>query len=262
MELKSKTFVGRCVVMLLLVGSIEICRGQEPPATPAPAADAAASTPTTPANAPAARNSNFFMFVFKASPVLFFIIAAMSVYLGSTIIKGFMVFQVENMIPPATVGSLDGMLKEKKYKEAYESLKADPSVFATAVRTGVEHLSGGWDSAMDSMLTVVEDSKIKFEHKISPVAVFGQLGPMIGLFGTVIGMIMAFMELSSGGQPKPAELANSIAIALCATLEGLFLALPAIWFYAVLKNKVHRLIFDIESVSESYLRRFAQALKK
>jgi biopolymer transport protein ExbB len=75
-------------------------------------------------------------------------------------------------------------------------------------------------------------------------------------------MILAFMSLSTGEQVKSAKLASEIAIALCATLEGLTLALPAIWFYAVLKNMVHRLVFELESVAESYLRRFSQAVKK
>lgn len=252
------------VAVILLAGAYTNGIAQEP-ATPAPAAPAAApASPATPAamqEMPVVRKS-FLRFVFDASPVLFFIILAMSIYLVAVIIKGFLSFQVEILIPPALASSLDGMLKEKKYKEAYEALKGNPSVFANALKTGVENLSNGWDPAMDAMLTVVEDTKIQFEHKISPVAVFGQLGPMIGLFGTVVGMILAFMSISSGGQPKPAELAAEIAIALCATLEGLTLALPAIWFYAVLKNKVHRLIFDLETISESYLRRFAQAVKK
>lgn len=236
------------------------------PAAEAPAAEAKEGAAAAPAGegvteSPAQQKS-FLRFVFDASPVLFIIIVGMSIYLISTIISGFMALRVKNIIPPPIVEQLNERLKEKQYREAFELLRNDTSLFSRALRAGIEQLSGGWDAAMDSMLTVVEDAKIRYEHSISPVAVFGQLGPMIGLFGTVVGMILAFMSISTGGQPKPSELAAEIAIALCATMEGLTLALPAIWFYAVLKNKVHRLIFDVETLAETYLRRFSQAVKK
>ena len=248
---------------------------EEPVAEPAAAAPAEGA-PAAPAGeakegaAPAGEgvtesppaSKSFLRFVFDASPVLFIIIVAMSIYLISTIISGFMALRVKNVIPPPIVEQLNERLKEKQFREAFELLRGDSSLFSRSLRAGIEQLSGGWDSAMDSLLTVIEDSKIRYEHSISPVAVFGQLGPMIGLFGTVVGMILAFMSISTGGQPKPSELAAEIAIALCATMEGLTLALPAIWFYAVLKNKVHRLIFDVETLAETYLRRFAQAVKK
>jgi len=130
----------------------------------------------------------------------------------------------------------------------------------------VAHTYSGYENrakkSLDAMLATIEDEKIRIEHQVSPVAVFGQLGPMIGLFGTVVGMILAFMTLSAGGQPKASKLAGEIAIALCATMEGLVLALPGIWFYAILKNKVQRIIFDVESTTENFLRRFYSGMKK
>lgn len=225
-------------------------------------AAASGESPTPSTQGGEAKRENFLVFVFWASPVLFFIILGMSIFLGYCIINGFLILQIEKIIPVPLASRLEQLVKDKQYKEAYEALKTDGSVFAKALRTGVEQVSQGWDYAMDSMLGTIEDWKISVEHRISPIAVFGQLGPMIGLFGTVIGMILAFMSISSGVQVQPERLAREIGIALCATMEGLILALPAIWFYAVLKNKVQRLVFDIESLGETYLRKFAAVTKK
>jgi biopolymer transport protein ExbB len=208
------------------------------------------------------KEQSFLAFVFWAQPFLFFIILLMSIFLGYCIINGFLLLQIEKVIPVPVATRLEQHVKDKQYKEAYEAIKTDGSLFSKALRSGIEQLSQGWEQAMDTMLGTIEDWKISIEHRITPIAVFGQLGPMIGLFGTVYGMIRAFMTLSAGGQPKPSVLAGEIAIALVATMEGLVLALPAIWFYAVLKNKVQRLVFDVENLSETYLRKFAAVTKK
>lgn len=240
-----------------------------PPVTPSPPAEAPApgvSPGGTPAPAEAeeevAAPQSFLSFVFNASPFLFVLILLMSIYLGTVIVDGFVVLRLAKVIPPDVLTKTDALLNEKKYKEAYEFLKADPSLFAKSVAAGVERLAQGMDRAMESFVAAIEDGKLRYEHKISPVSTFGQLGPMIGLFGTVIGMILAFMTISSGEQVKTAKLAGEIAIALCATMEGLVLALPSIFFYAVLKNRLQRLIFDCEFLGERYLWKFAAGLKK
>lgn len=205
---------------------------------------------------------NFLVYCFRASPVFFIIMALMSAWLGTVIFSSFSTLRLPKIIPPATVANLDALLGEKKFKEAYEVLKGDNSLFARSLTTGVERLSHGFDRAMEALIGVAEDGKMEMEHRISPIATIAALAPMMGLLGTVLGMIFAFQQIAAGGQPKPAELAESIGLSLVTTLEGIVVALPALFFFALFKNRVARIAFEVESTCESYLWRFSSALKK
>jgi biopolymer transport protein ExbB len=80
---------------------------------------------------------------------------------------------------------------------------------------------------------------------------------MVGLFGTVDGMISSFSVIAAGGAtPKASELAEGISTALFTTLVGLAIAIPAIAAYNILKNRVSRLVLEVGIVSEDLLSRF------
>lgn len=205
---------------------------------------------------------NFFIYMYKASPEFFIIMGLVSIFLGYLIVNSFLAYQLPNYVPPELTKKLDGLLGEQRFKDAYEAVRTSPSPFGRAVAAGVERLSHGFDRAMDALVVVAEDSKMEAEHKISLISVIGQLGPLLGLLGTVLGMIDAFQRIAQGGQPRPAEIAEAIGLALVSTLEGICVALPAIFFFAWFRNKIARLTFEVESLGEAYLWRFSTALKK
>ena len=95
------------------------------------------------------------------------------------------------------------------------------------------------------------------EHRLSYLALIGSIAPMIGLMGTVYGMIMSFEKIAqSTVSPKPAELAEGISTALFTTLEGLTVAIPAMIFYSILRNRVARFVLEVGMVSEGLMSRF------
>jgi biopolymer transport protein ExbB len=95
------------------------------------------------------------------------------------------------------------------------------------------------------------------------VALIGTIAPMMGLMGTVQGMISSFDKIAmSAVSPKPSELADGISTALVTTLIGLVLAIPAMVFHSILKNRVQRMVLEIGMVSESLMGRFAQVGKQ
>ena len=229
---------------------------QEDDAAAAPAAAAPAAAPET------AQPTSVLVYIVKAAPLFFFLLLITSVYLVAMFIINFQATQLKKVVPPDLLGNLDTLLAEKKYKEAYEVVKGDDSLFGRALTAGVERLGQGFERASDAMMTVVDDGRMAMEHRITPIATIGSIGPMVGLMGTVYGMILAFQEISLGGTPRPAELAENIALALVTTLEGIIAALPAIIFFALLRNRVARAGFECETLGEMYLHRFSGALKK
>jgi biopolymer transport protein ExbB len=222
---------------------------------PAAAAEAAA------AEAPVGKQS-IIAYCFNASPVFFILMLLVSILMVYLSINGFMRLQVEKIIPPQLVGPLDGMLTEKKYKEAYEMVKVDSSPLGKALAAGIERLNQGYDRGLDALLGSADDSRMELEHAISPINLIAAVAPMVGLLGTVLGMIFAFQKIGLGSVIKPAVLAGDIGLALVSTLEGLLVAIPAIVVFSFLRNRVARLSFEVETVGESYLVRFASALKK
>lgn len=98
---------------------------------------------------------------------------------------------------------------------------------------------------------------MKLEHRLSYMALIGTISPMVGLFGTVHGMIAAFRVIAAGGAtPKATDLAEGISTALFTTLLGLAIAIPAIAAYNILKNRVARLVLEVGILSESLMSRF------
>jgi biopolymer transport protein ExbB len=95
--------------------------------------------------------------------------------------------------------------------------------------------------------------KARKEHILAYVAIIGTLGPLIGLVGTVSGMIQSFGELGHGGTPDPAKLAAGISHALNATLVGIFLSCLAIPSFSFFKNRLSRVTNDASLLVDDLL---------
>ena len=94
-------------------------------------------------------------------------------------------------------------------------------------------------------------------RRIELLNVVGQVSPMIGLFGTVYGMILAFGAIvASGGSADPVALAGGIGTALTTTFWGLVVAIPALSGYAILRNKIDELTVEATIVGEEILNNF------
>ena len=115
----------------------------------------------------------------------------------------------------------------------------------------------GIDQATDYMGEVGAESAMKFQHHVSYLSVIGAIAPMLGLLGTVVGMVGAFRVIaSSGGQPNVAKMAGNIQLALMTTVMGLIVAIPAIFSYALLKNRLARMLTEVDMVTAELMSRF------
>ena len=146
---------------------------------------------------------------------------------------------------------------EKEFQEAYDMARTDESVLGQVLSAGLAKLSRGYNKAIEGMQEVGEEESMKLEHRLSYMALIGNLSPMIGLFGTVQGMIASFRVIAtSTNTPKPSELAEGISTALFTTLVGLAVAIPAIAAYNILRNRVSRLLLEVGVTSENLMSRF------
>ena len=163
----------------------------------------------------------------------------------------------ENVCPSVLVEGFEAHLNEKQYQEAYELAKSDESFLGQVLSAGLAKVSAGYEKALEAMQEVGEEENMKLEHRLSYMALIGTISPMVGLFGTVHGMIRSFNVIAnSGSTPAASKLAEGISTALFTTLVGLFIAIPAIAAYNILKNRIARLVLEVGILSEGLMSRF------
>ena len=185
------------------------------------------------------------------------IFLALSFTLVALLVMNILTARRDNICPAFLVEGFENHLNERRYQEAYDLAKSDDSFLGQVLSAGLAKLSKGYAPAIEAMQEVGEEENMKLDHRLSYMALIGTLSPMIGLFGTVHGMIASFDVIAtSPTTPKPAELALGISTALFTTLLGLFIAIPAIACYNILKNKISRHVLEVGILSEELMSRF------
>jgi biopolymer transport protein ExbB len=234
----------------------------EPAKADAPKADAAAPAATAEPTAAPAPKSMLRWAIDASGPIGLFILC-LSIYFTALVIRLFLEFRLSEAVPPALVEKLDAAIKDRKFQEAYDACRDDNSFLARLVRTGIANLPNGRTEAKEAMNAVAEEIVVNMESKISYLATIGTLGPMIGLVGTVWGMIRSFQELATaGGQPRPEKLAEGISTALFITLEGVSLSVPAIFFFAFFRNRIALISTEATKVADRTINAFWAAAKQ
>jgi len=109
------------------------------------------------------------------------------------------------------------------------------------------------------MRDAAASESMRLEHQLSYVGLIGALAPMIGLLGTVWGMVKSFMEIAaSTTSPKPAKLAEGISTALITTLIGLVIAIVAVAVFAFFKNRLQSLNAAVDDEAMKVMSRFSK----
>jgi len=164
----------------------------------------------------------------------------------------------EQILPAVLVQGFEAHLNEKRYQEAYELAKNDESLLGQVLSAGLANLAAGYDKAVGAMQEVGEEETMKMEQRLGYVALIGQLGPMFGLLGTVDGMVQAFDVIANSPvTPKPSDLAKGIGTALVTTIIGLWVGIPSIAYYTIVRNRMQRLLLEVGVVSENLMNRFS-----
>jgi len=203
------------------------------------------------------KEKNVLVWVFESLGVYFFVFLLLSFTLVALAVMNTLSARRENICPDELVETFEAHLDEKRYQEAYELAKTDESFLGNVLSAGLAKLSSGYAHAIEGMQEVGEEESMKLEHRLSYLGLIGTISPMIGLLGTVHGMIFTFNEISRAvGDPDSTKLAAGIATALLTTFAGLLIAIPAIAAYNILRNRVQRLVLDVGITSEGLMSRF------
>lgn len=204
------------------------------------------------------KKESYLVWTYKALGIRYTVaFLAISFSFVALVVMVILSFRRDNICPTHLVESFEAHLNEKRYQEAYELAKNDDSFLGMVLSAGLQRLSQGYEHAIEAMQEVGEEETMKLEHRLSYIAMIGSIAPMVGLLGTVDGMVIAFSVIANSAQtPKPADLAKGISTALVTTLVGLIISIPAVMFLGFMKNRLARMTLEVGILSEGLMSRF------
>jgi biopolymer transport protein ExbB len=193
----------------------------------------------------------------KNSGFIGWIIVALSVVALALIIEAFVSLKREKLAPPELIDEIQALFDESQFQEAMELCENEPTFLTRVCGAGIAKIGHPFEVIQSALSEMGDEESVRLNQKLGWLAVVAAVAPMLGLLGTVQGMIMAFHQIaSSGGQATPADLANSISIALLTTLFGLMVAIPVISVMAYLRNRLVRSIIEVGAIVEDLFERF------
>lgn len=182
--------------------------------------------------------------------ILLFFVLILVVYNASTL-------KQDRFCPADLRDNLMQLMAECRVRSAIELASTSPSYLGRLAAYALPNMDAtrpedlGKDAIEDSIADFTANESRRIFKWINVLSLCGQISPMIGLFGTVQGMVMAFGVLGATGQADPAQLAGSISVALLTTFWGLIIAIISVPLFFVQKNIANAHIADcVGSVEE------------
>src|SRR5688572_3207288 len=213
---------------------------------------AAAADPNAPAK-PEVGTLDSFGILLRHPDFVSITILLLSVVGLTLIVQGFIKARAAVMFPEASTNHIRDLIANRQFKELIEFTETDPSFVSKALNPALKR-APSFAAMKEAMETSIGEQTADQFRRIEYLNVIGNLGPLLGLLGTVIGMIVAFEEMNrSGGQANPAQLSGGISKALAHTMAGLILALPCLAAFGILRTMIDRLTIQGALIAEELL---------
>jgi biopolymer transport protein ExbB len=177
--------------------------------------------------------------IVDGGPLIIFIwlcILGTSVVMVTFIIQNALTMKKAKIAPPPLVETLRQQIAQGNYQEAWATCAANENYLSNVLKAGLTRIGRGKDAVEAAVAEHGLREATALRTRNSYLSVIGVVSPMIGLLGTVIGMLGAFEVLATSGVADPKALSGKIGEVLTATAAGLFIAIPAFVAYYVFRN--------------------------
>lgn len=184
-------------------------------------------------------------------PLLLCSVAALAI-----IIERCWMLSREKIIPVllANLISKRGNDKETTDKLRFLSDK-DSSILGELTRVAFDHAKFGKTENIEAVQAVARQVVGRMERGLTTLGLIAELGPLLGLLGTVNGMLHLFADVANQGLSDPKLISAGISEALHATFAGLFVAIPALIAYMYLRRRIEMLVLEMERHVDELLTR-------
>lgn len=180
-------------------------------------------------------------------------LAALSIAGTHLIVDSFLKIKEKRFFPPGLVDGARSALGRGDISKARELCDEEPGALSNILSAGFSNIGNGAEDAV-GVATELESEKLM--QRVNYLNVVGNLAPMLGLLGTVQGMIMAFATLGTeAGAAKNAMLATNISQALYTTAAGLVIAVPALGFFSFFRNRAAKISLNMEALTMELMKK-------
>jgi biopolymer transport protein ExbB len=209
------------------------------------------------------RQSLFEQFVIAGGPIVWFVLLPMSLVTVYLSVEHGLTIRRKKLLPSG-VGAKTVDIVRQQGPEQLQTRIADRGDFVSvAVVKAVTQGKGDWFRMRNLLFESLQEQASRLMCRIEWLNLIGNVSPMVGLFGTVFGMIKLFNAIvTAGGQPQPAHLAGGISVALVTTFWGLFIAIPALAIHGVFRNRIETLANDAVIEAENIVPEIRRSIKK
>ncbi len=176
---------------------------------------------------------------------------ASSIAATSLSIDGIIRIKEDKISPLALIAKVRHAMNTGDLALAMQACQEHPSPFANILATGFNNIREGFEILQDAVGVAADIETERLMQRVLYINVQVAVAPMLGLLGTVQGMILAFNSLATmqAGAAQQAMLALNISQALWTTAAGLMIALPALTVFTMLKNKATKIILNMEAMT-------------
>jgi biopolymer transport protein ExbB len=174
---------------------------------------------------------------------------------GVALIIDAMIHTRESKIaPPETTEHLRSLIAGRQFKDLMDFTSTDQTFISQSLYAAIRRAHLKYPAMREAMENSLSEQTANIFRRLEPMNVIGNIGPLLGLLGTVLGMIMAFTALmEKGGNVNPADLSGGIGTALWHTFLGLFVAIPCLVVYGLYRTKADRIVTKSAVIAEELL---------
>jgi biopolymer transport protein ExbB len=209
-----------------------------------------------------AHTQSYLGWFIRSSGVIGLFILVLAVYMLATVVRLHGSLHPDFAAPPDQIASIQTLIADGDHKGVISYVRSNDSYLCRVLTLGLVELPNGLAHARDYMERHGEAEAVEMENQISMLAVLGTLGPMIGLIGTLKGMIASFSVIATSEmQLRTSAVAGGISEALLLTFEGVALSVPAIYFFAVFRNRVSSISVGTMLRADTLLLQFANTVR-
>jgi biopolymer transport protein ExbB len=177
--------------------------------------------------------------------IIIFVLLALSLTAAYLIFDHLMTIRRKDLMPDGLGEQVRAALLAGDVTAAQQACNAQPSLLSFVLLHGISELEFGWNAVEKSLEDALAEQSARLFRKIEYLSVIGNIAPMVGLLGTVIGMIIAFQQVAvTQGLASAPQLAEGIYQALVTTVGGLIVAIPSIGAFAVFRNRIDQFVAE------------------
>ena len=171
----------------------------------------------------------------------------------AVLIERIFVLRQGRIIVPEIAEAVMTLSASEDLSVAYAICERKPGPFANVVRAGLDHADNDWTVIRDVLEEAGRQEATILSRRLGVLETVAAVSPLLGLLGTVLGMIRVFATISLAGLGNPETLSSGISEAMVTTAAGLIIGIPALVAYNWLNGRADRIIFDLEFYSSKVL---------